>query len=353
MIVSVAIGLIVWTQMALPAPEHDAIGPPPHGVFLLNDDNGPYPLPEWVFRDRLVTGVSIRGSWLQIEPEEGKFNWFFDKEIARAKKENIPVILRVHTHMYGRGVPGWVYTAGAKRLEFTAEGKAASAPIPWDATHLAKWKALIRAFGKKYADDDSVVLVQMAGLDLSGGEMHLVMGSRELEKGWVRLGYTKEKLIGAWTEVIDAYAEAFPHHYLGLNVSIPVYQDGVVEAVLEHAKKRLGRRLCVQHNALAGKTVEDGYPHRWVLDCKGKTIIGFQELCPLTPCGKFNDEGRRFGGSMETALDIALRADMHYLEAYPDDFQNEKLRPVLREYEAKMERREHKEIRLVKRRRHE
>ncbi len=110
-----------------------------------------------------------------------------------------------------------------------------------------------------------------------------------------------------------------------------------MEDVLAYAKRKLGRRLCVQHNALFAGTVEAGFPHRWVLASRGDAIIGFQELCPATPRGKFNDEGRRFGGSLERALDIGMRAGMHYVEMYPPDMNNEVLRPVLRAYARKLQ----------------
>jgi hypothetical protein len=309
-------------------PAQHNLGPPPQGLFVLNDDNGPWPLPDWVFRDELAAGVSLRGAWGQVEPTEGKFIWFFDGDIGRAKKAGKKVILRVHTGFLGRRMAAWVYQAGAEKFEFSDDGQR-STPVPWDRTHLAKWKALVRALGRKYGHEDAVVLVQLAGLDVSGGEMHLPKTPQDRER-WRRSGYTREKLVGAWREVVDAYADALPGKYLGLNVSLPVYQDGVVEAVLAHARKRLGRRLCVQHNALAAKTAEGGYPHRWVLSCRGEAVLGFQELCPVTPRGAFNDEGRRFGGTLERALDIGMRAGMRYLEVYPPDMGNESLRPVLR-----------------------
>lgn len=324
-----AVAAAVALLLAAAPPARGQEVPGPRGFFVLNDDSGPHPLPDWVFKDELVAGVSLRGSWAQVEPREGEFTWFFDGDIGRAKKAGKSVMLRVHTGLAGRGVPAWVYESGARRFDFSAGGQARSMPVPWDSTHFAKWSALVRALGKKYGREDAVVMVQMAGLDVTGGEMHLPNTPADREH-WHRAGYSRERLVAAWAAVIDAYADSFPDKYLGLNVSLPLARDGVVEAVLAHAKKRLGRRLCVQHNALAAKTAEDGYPHRWVLACRGQAVIGFQELCPVTPRGKFNDEGRRFGGSLDRALDIGLRAGMRYAEIYPPDLRNESLRPGFR-----------------------
>jgi len=182
---------------------------------------------------------------------------------------------------------------------------------------------------------ETVVLVQMAGLDITGGEMHMTRSDRDIE-AWKKAGYTKDKLIGAWKSIIDTYADAFPNKYLALDVSKAIDNDGAVDAVLAYAKKRLGSRLCVQHNALSAKTISDKHPNDWVRSYKGKTIIGFQQLCPRTPRGAFNDEGRRFGGPLDRALQIGLDSGMIYLEVYPPDVANDSLRETLQEYAKKM-----------------
>src|SRR5271170_1038074 len=69
--------------------------PMPRGYFILNDDNGPYPIPDWCYADPLVDGISLRGGWGQIEPQEGQYNWFFDQDIERARQTGKQVILRV------------------------------------------------------------------------------------------------------------------------------------------------------------------------------------------------------------------------------------------------------------------
>jgi hypothetical protein len=57
----------------------------------------------------------------------------------------------------------------------------------------------------------------------------------------------------------------------------------------------------------------------------------------VTPRGKWNDEGRRFGGTLDRALSIGLRAGMRYVEVYPPDMNNESLRPVLRACAARLQ----------------
>jgi hypothetical protein len=311
--------------------------PRPQGLFVLNDDSGktPRPLPDSVYNDPLVDGVSLRAGWMQIEPAEGKYTWPFDQDIERAKKANKRIFLRAYSGLISRPIPAWVHEAGAKHFDFAGGEKTGAHPVPWDLTHLGKWKNLIKAMGQRYGKEDAVVLVQMAGLDITGGEMHLTRTDKDIE-AWKKAGYTKQKLVAAWQSVIDAYADAFPNKYLALNVSKAIQNDGAVDDVLTYAKKRLGARLCVQHNALSAKTVEDKHPNDWVRSYRREAIIGFQQLCPKTPRGAFNDEGRRFGGNLDRALQIGLDAGMSYLEIYPPDVANESLRPTLEEYAKKM-----------------
>lgn len=305
--------------------------PTPLGYFVLQDDNGPYPIPDWAYADPLVHGVSLRGGWGQLEPQEGQFNWFFDQDIQRARQSGKQVILRVYTAYRGKRMADWVYSAGAERFEFAEGGTQISMPVPWDPVLLKKWTNLVRVLGKKYDSEPSVVLVQMAGLDYTGGEMHLPKSPAD-KANWRRVGYTPDKLAAAWTSVIDAYSAAFPHKKLCLNVSTPIDLDGVVEQVMNYAMNKLGERFCIQHNALSAKTVEDGAPHKWVLAAKGKATIGFQQVCPATPNGKFNDDGRRYGGTLEQSLEIGRRAGMNYIEMYKPDIQNPEFRPVLEQF---------------------
>lgn len=302
------------------------------GLFALS--NQTRPLPDSVYRHPDLTGVSLRASWDDVQPREQDFIGVFDEEIGRARRAGKQVMLSVDP---GERTPAWVYEAGARPFAFRDEntyrrsnGRTLQIPIPWDPVFLRQWRAFIQALGKQYGANDSVVLVHMVGPTKHGGEMHLPRSKADKEN-WIKAGYSKEKLTDAWRTVIDAYAAAFPKQALALDVAIPIYDDdGAAEAILAYAFEKLGRRLHVQHNALAAKTVATFKPHRWVGSYRGKATVGFQLLCPVTPRGKFNDEGRRFGGSLEDGLHIGREAGAAYFEIYPIDLENEALAKVLR-----------------------
>jgi hypothetical protein len=195
-------------------------------------------------------------------------------------------------------------------------------PIPWDPVFLKKWTALIKAFGRKYADDPTVVMIQMAGPNKHGGEMHLPCTDAD-KQTWNQVGYSKDKLVNAYKVVIDAYDEAFPKKPLALDVSQMVYQDGALEEIVAYASRKLGKRFCIQHNALSAKTKEDSFKtHLLVRSYQGKATVGYQLLCSATGKNQFTGGGTRFGGTLKEGFAIGLRGGATYFEIYTADLQD-------------------------------
>ena len=95
-----------------------------------------------------LTGVSLRGGWLDFQPAEETYRWPFDAEIARAGKAGKRVMLSIDP---GTNIPAWVYQAGAKPFVFRDEnpyrrtqGQNLQIPVPWDRVFLEKWKSFIQ-----------------------------------------------------------------------------------------------------------------------------------------------------------------------------------------------------------------
>jgi hypothetical protein len=315
----------------------------PRGLYILNDDKKLVPFPDPVLKDPLLSGVSLRARWDSVEPEDGKFDWsYFDAEVARAKAAGKTVLLRVITNFKGKGIPAWLYKAGAQRFSFRdgdayqAQAGQLEIPVPWDPVFLSRWKRLIRNMGEHFNSEKAVVLIQMAGPDFTGGEMHLPKTPAD-KKHWSAIGYTKNRLANSWNQIVDTFAEAFPDKFVALNVSMPIYQDGVVYDVIEHARARLGPRFAIQHNSLCAKIVPGSYPHKWVSDQRGRALIGFMQLVPVTPLGAWNGNGSRWGGTLERGLQIGLDTDMKYLEVYPADAKNRKIRPTFEQFVQRMQ----------------
>ena len=303
------------------------------GIYALSQ--GAEPVPDWVLADATVTGISLRVGWADVEPRDGSYAWPFDSDIERAAKAGKKVMLRV-TPDYR--TPSWLYGVGAAKFEFadanrfhTTEGGARTIAVPWDPTFLARWKRFVKAMGERYAGNPAVTLVHLGGPSASGSEMHLPKTAADKEH-WKRIGYSKARLAGAWREVIDAYAAAFPTQTLALNIAIPISADGVVEDVIAHGVRTLGLRFAVQHNALSAKMKPDWVVHRLVESSKGRATVGFQLLSPVTPRGRFNEDGQRFGGTMDQAMKAALAAGATYVEIYPIDLKHQPAVQAIRHF---------------------
>jgi hypothetical protein len=294
------------------------------GLFALSQ--GTKPMSNVVLANPDLAGVSLRAKWEDMEPQEHQMTSIFDSEIARAKKAGKEVMIRVDPSR----APDWLYKSGAKAFVFTdanphhkTAGETKQMPLPWDRVYLDKWTAFIKALGRRYDKDKTVVLVQMAGPNKGGGEMHLPATPGD-KTHWEQIGYSKEKLVAAYKTVIDAYAEAFPDKPLALNVSDAVFHDNAVEDIVSYASRKLGGRFCIQHNALAAKTNENGFRiHKLVRQYEGKATVGFQLLCAATSKGRFTEGGQRFGGTLKEAFDIGLRAGASYFEIYTVDLENQ------------------------------
>lgn len=185
-------------------------------------------------------GVSVRTYWRDIEPSEDVYNWaYYDSVIAAAQGAGKKVILRLEAAWAS---PAWVITAVQnaggpiyqyyEKHQVTSPDVKESMPLPWDATYLAHWNDFVAEFGARYNGNATVAGVLISGCSRST-EMYLPAYPADGGPDWYASpqNYTAQKLIDAWEEVIDAYAAAFPDKPIGLSLSTPLADDGVVEAV--------------------------------------------------------------------------------------------------------------------------
>ena len=123
-------------------------------------------------------------------------------------------------------------------------------------------------------------MVHVTGPTRHSAEMHLPRDRADQER-WRALGYTPQKLIGAWKRSIDAFARSLPETPVVLNLSPVIFNDGVMEEVVRYAYGQYGRRLFLQNNILMadnkGMKREDWNVLR---EYASKTTIGFQRGLP-------------------------------------------------------------------------
>jgi hypothetical protein len=285
-------------------------------------------------KDPVVSGVSWRFRWKTIEPREGQYNWeLMDKVLQSTSNAGKKVMLRVTAGMF---TPDWVYQAGAKPFDFSSTDlaypenfpKTTKMPIPWDEVYLAKWEAFIRAFGRRYNGNPHIYSIQMTG----GGHI----GEMNLPKAhakWQQAGYSDEKLIAAWKQIIDAYQKSFPNTPTNLNIDEPLgRRSNVMKPVISYVLASYPQKVYLQHDGLKADLPNNNRLRQIIREASGKTTVGYQMLG-----GKgFLDSQT---GDRLTAFRNALEDHASYLEVYISDVKDSGQRGALQFLAAPIERR--------------
>ncbi len=317
--------LTVYSTIILLCPP--ALAAQPKGIFALIKAN--QAVDPALCDKPFIDGASIRATWSELEPEQGKFDWsYLDGQLAVIKKSGKAATIRI---MAGANCPQWIFKLGVPQISFRDEdrhhktfGKVVTMPIIWDARYLKSWKNFVQALGKRYSARKEIVIVHMSGPTWRTAEMFLP------HKGSApsllrEAGYSADVLCAAWTDVIDQFAASFPKHSLALNVDVPLENDGVMERVTEYAVAHLKGRLCLQGNWLSAHTPtkfsKAAFNRMVELHQKKNARIGFQMLGSAL----FRAEQQ---GPLTKAIAIGNEAGAAYFEIYPTDLllkENEKL----------------------------
>jgi len=284
-----------------------------------------------------IKGIALSAEWTALEAKTGKRDWSaLDVDVRQVARAGRRVGLRLQA---GISTPEWVYARGARRFTFEdrnpyhAEGgggarrrnqtlgQTLTLPVPWDEAFLSAWEAFVAAAGAHYAQERAIAMVHVTGPNKHSAEMILPRQPEDRER-WRSLGYTPDKLIGAWKRCIDAYARAFPQAALVLNLAPAIFDDEVVEQVVAYGVERYGQRLFLQNNILLG---DNGSRQRadWkILErYRDVTSIGFQrQLLRLNRQGVQGEEKtvlRR--ENFEKMFEEGLRRGARYFEIGADE----------------------------------
>ena len=230
-----------------------------------------------------------------------------------------------------------MYKAGAKDFEYTIPvGKVGKVKIPplWDEVYLKKWTALVRALGKKYDGDDTVVLIHATGATGNGLEMQLPFMPQDREQ-WQKIGYTPDKAIVAWKQIIDTFAEAFPHRPLDIDIHPVLGSDKVAEEVAAYGSEKLGKRFGIFAGWLSGKSADQDRHHAGMLTLAKKYgpkgFAAFQMIASETRTPKQFAEG-----GLKTAIERGLSWNARYFEIWETDAMNTDLHPMLMEMATRL-----------------
>ena len=242
----------------------------------------------------------------------------------------------------GFGTPAWALQ-GVQTATFTVKygpgkGEQLSLPLPWDQTYLNRWFAFLKAVSGRYQNRPSFIKIAADGPTSVTAEMSLPNEPADLCT-WVKVGYTSDRLIGAWQQVFANYAQIFPRQYFSLAlyppppiVSTTRCQNGNPGETVHEESQRvraaivgLGadsypRRFVLQTNGLtaAKEDTANSGGYDLVKSYSGKVVIGFQ----LTTSAMSHpvDMGDPVGATaLQKSLQKGLDAHAQFLEVYEPD----------------------------------
>ena len=212
----------VQMQTIVPAQTDRPLVNPGMGIYEGGTLN-PEDMPEgaW-YRDVIAIGY-FRDDWADLEPEaEGQYRFdayfqpIFDLWVNQWHKRVAFRFMCSNMHSSQKYVsPKWVFDAGVpfvvhKGLYVPEQID----PVFWDDRYLRVQERFIADLGAYLDGKPGVEFIDIGSIG-EWGEMHL---SRWTPEELQQTGYTEEKYIAAYRRIIDAFARAFPHTRVFLNV---------------------------------------------------------------------------------------------------------------------------------------
>lgn len=257
-----------------------------------------------------VKGILVRVAWKDIEPTDNTYNWaLIDNQISAAQSYGKKISLAIGG---GPNSPPWLYSLGAQSISYTIPFNG-TIPIPWGATFLAKWTEFIVQLGNRYANDNTIQLVYITNSSANGFEMQLPFNPTP---SYTSIGYTDQKVIDSWKQVINTFNASFPNHYL-TNDFHPVNSSNIVaDDIYAYAKLNIGSRYgangwwWTQNNTSV-------YPSQYAIlqnSAINNQFTGIQmAYSGITSPGSFGT------GGMPAALNLAISQNIRYWEIWNND----------------------------------
>ena len=297
-----------------------------------------------------ISGLTFRTSWADVEPAEGKYIWTkLDTVFDQAEKNSKWVELVI---IPGFGTPPWalqgVQTAIFNVKYGPGKGEPLSLPLPWDQTYLNRWFAFLKAVSARYQNRPSFIKIAADGPTSVTAEMSLPNESEDLCT-WIKVGYTSDRLIGAWQQVFTNYAQIFPRQYFSLALYPPPpivsktrCQNGNLTGNDHNESQRVrsvivglgadnySKQFILQTNGLtaAKEDPSNSGGYDLVNSYSGRIVIGFQLSTSAMshPSNMGDPDGAT---ALQESLQKGIDAHVQFLEVYEPDVLNPAAQNVL------------------------
>jgi len=331
---------------------------PTSGVYVVTALDQPIPAAALALPG--VEGIVIRASWRKLQPsaQEPIFK-SIDEQFAAARRFGKKVSLSIEA---GVDTPDWVYTLGARPYQFVLDGDGGDRmcqrgriPIPWDPVYLDAFKQLIRAASHRFNRSTVLTHVKVTGLGAVGQPAALphapgrtlsngqkTCTTTDEVSGWLDVGYSRQRVLQTWREMIEAYAQNFSSHRLAVVIDTqgfpPIdergqvirgasYDSDIVPEMIKLALSGREPRVLMQSNDLTntsaypfpirfGDEVAIGYQLRFAVS--GDKAFRMNGGTPESPVAIFDGivrrgvaaRGRYLEVRVEDALDPQLGASL-------------------------------------------
>jgi hypothetical protein len=278
-----------------------------------------------------AVGLSWQFYWANLEPAAGTFDWQpVDNAIAASAALHLPVMLRV---IAGLNSPAWVLssvpTVSIPNKYFLNPAPYADptiVPVGWSSAYLSDWTTFITAFGARYDGNPNVYSIGGSGAGHIA-DMYLPADMA----AWNAAGFTDSVLLGAWEQVISAYAQAFTRTPVNLGVVEPFicsavsagfinptcaagYQSNVLQPLANWLPSIPAGRIWVQNNGLKQNYISNIFTQRSIERTAAEyTTVGYQMgYMPSTPT--LTD--------LHDSFTVARQDQASYVEVYTKDLLN-------------------------------
>lgn len=205
-----------------PASSDEPLVNPGMGLYLMGTLN-PADMPPDAWFTKLLNIGYFRDDWSKLEPDkEGQYRFdeyfapIFNLWVNRWHKRVAFRFMSANMHSQRKYVtPKWVFDSGVPGVIHKGIYVPEQVdPVFWDDHYLKIQERFIAELGKYLDGRPGLEYIDIGSIG-EWGEMHLARWTEEQLRA---TGYTDARYVEAYRRIIDAFAEAFPHTRVFLNV---------------------------------------------------------------------------------------------------------------------------------------
>jgi hypothetical protein len=302
---------------------------PPSGIY----DSG-----RIIFRDEeapVVTsyegfdsGTLIRVEWSFINPSRGVYNFdAIERELELAVQHDSSIHLAV---LDSKSMPQYVKDK-CQTFDYEFEGNLEQTCVPWNPQYQRYKRELINALGAKFDNHSKLAGVYFTYAAMSNGiEMHF----RVDEDQFTTAGYSEDRLLESYNDVMDMYADAFKLTSVIMEVHEVFGEPDLAESAFEHCYDILGTRCGIAIWWCASRIATNSRESEFSVYPIAKQALELSFAVCQT-IGNFTSQAWRFGQGLSS--EEALRAEMNFfigegfntIEFWTKDLNNDALVEII------------------------